>query len=91
MVRRSARFYVQKASLEARRGALLEQGEAWARAHGDAREKWAEIADRVIVRQSEEIAQGELRERLTRHAQALGLPRPETRPLASLAPGRRRW
>ena len=79
--------YLQKASLVASQVALLDQRDNWERAHGDAESKWSALSERVIVRQSEEIAQGELRERLTRHAQELGLQRPETRPLATLLPG----
>lgn len=76
--------YLQKAALEKKQLALLEQSDEWRRAHDVAQRRWSDVSDRVIVRPSVEIAQGELRERLTRLAQELGLPRPESRPLATI-------
>jgi len=78
--------YLRTAALAKKQEALLAQRDGWARAHELAQQRWGSLSERLIVRPSVEIAQGELRERLTRHASDLGLPRPESRPLATDEP-----
>lgn len=78
--------YLRTAALAKKQEALLERRDDWSRAHELAQQRWGTLSERLIVRPSVEIAQGELRERLTRLASDLGLPRPESRPMATETP-----
>jgi len=76
--------YRANASLLGRQRSLVAQAPVWASAHAGAKKEWGEISERVIVEQSEEIAQGKLRDRLIRLAADMGLPRPSTRELPAV-------
>ncbi|MEQ9616587.1 MAG: hypothetical protein RLN60_00985 [Phycisphaerales bacterium] len=77
-----AEEYARKALLLDRQRALVAQADEWRDLRGGVDEAWADVADRLIVAQSVEIAEGALRERLVAIAQAAGLPRPDTRAVA---------
>ncbi len=79
-------IYRARAALLDRQRALIEQRSEWERANVRAIDEWRALAGRLIVAQSVEIAEGELRERLEALASEMGLPRPDARALPPIVP-----
>jgi len=79
-------IYRARAALLDRQRALIDQRDEWQLANSRALEEWEALAEKLIVAQSVEIAEGELRERLVTIAMEMGLPRPDARALTPIVP-----